>query len=53
MITSFNNFSGCSEYEQPLCIAFIDYEKAFDSVYCGSVTDALKDQGIDEAYIMN
>ena len=41
----------CNEYEQPLCIAFINYEKAFDSVYTRSVLEALNEQGIDKANI--
>jgi len=41
----------CMEYEQPLCLAFIHYEKAFDSVYTTSVLGDLRNQGIDEAYI--
>ena len=41
----------CYEYVQPICIAFIDYEKAFDSVYTRSVLNALNEQGIDKAYI--
>jgi len=39
------------EHEQSLCLAFIDYEKAFDSVYITSVLGALINQGIDKAYI--
>ena len=41
----------CNEYKQPLCIAFIDFEKAFDSVSITSVLDALKNQGIEQSYI--
>ena len=40
-----------NEYQQPLCLAFIDYEKAFDSVYKSAVTNALRNQGIEENYI--
>lgn len=32
-------------------MAFIDYEKAFDSVDIAAVLEALKDQGIEETYI--
>jgi len=39
------------EYEPPLCLAFIDYEKPFDSIYTTLVLGALKNLGIDEAYI--
>jgi len=41
----------CKEYEQPLCLAFIDCEKGFDSVYTISVLGALRNQGIHKAYI--
>lgn len=39
------------EYNRPLCVAFIDYEKAFDSVELPSVMKALQDQGIEQNYI--
>lgn len=32
-------------------MAFIDYEKAFDSLDTAAVLEALKDQGIEETYI--
>ena len=38
------------EYELPLCFAFIDYEKAFDSVYISAVIKALKNNGVNSAY---
>ena len=41
----------CAEYNQPLYIAFIDYENAFDSAETSAVMQALRNQGIDEAYI--
>ena len=41
----------CREHNIPLCLAFIDYEKAFDSVYTSKILKALKEQGIEEAYI--
>ena len=41
----------CQEYNIPLCIAFIDYEKAFDSVETCAVLGALKEQGINNAYL--
>uniref|UniRef100_A0A6G5AC50 Putative endonuclease-reverse transcriptase n=1 Tax=Rhipicephalus microplus TaxID=6941 RepID=A0A6G5AC50_RHIMP len=41
----------CSEYNQPLYIAFIDYEKAFDSVEISAVMQTLRNQGVDEIYI--
>ena len=34
----------CAEYQKPLCPAFVDYEKAFDST-------SLEKQGIDRGYI--
>ncbi len=40
-----------AEYNLPLCMAFIDYEKAFDSVKTAAVMQALKQQGVDELYI--
>ena len=33
----------------PLCFAFVDYEKAFDSIEFESLFEGLKNQGIDEA----
>ena len=41
----------CQEYNIPLCVAFIDYEKAFDSVETSAILKALKYQGIDHKYI--
>ena len=41
----------CAEYNQPLYIAFIDYEKAFDSVETSAVIKALRKQGVDEHYV--
>ncbi|XP_072028100.1 uncharacterized protein [Amphiura filiformis] len=41
----------CQEYNIPLCVAFIDYEKAFDSVETSPVLNALKEQGINNAYL--
>ncbi len=32
-------------------MAFIDYEKAFDSVETRSVLDALQEQGVDSSYL--
>ena len=39
------------EYEMPLCFAFIDFEKAFDSVFTSAVVKALESNGIEKAYI--
>jgi len=41
----------CLEYNQPLCMVFIDYEKAFDSVETQSVLGALQQQGVESTYI--
>ena len=35
----------------PLCLAFVDYEKAFDSVERTAISNALYEQGINETYI--
>ena len=40
-----------AEYRKPLCMAFIDYEKAFDSVRISAVMGAIRKQGIDENYV--
>ena len=37
----------CREYNIPLCIAFVDYEKAFESVQSQTVLTSLQEQGID------
>ena len=41
----------CREYNIALCIAFVDYEKAFDSVQNQGVLTALQEQGIVDVYI--
>ena len=41
----------CSEYHISLCIAFVDYEKAFDSVQTQAVLTSLQEQGIEDVYI--
>ena len=41
-----------NEYNKPLCMAFIDYEKAFDSVKTSAILKAMKNQGIEETYVM-
>ena len=40
-----------SEFNIPLCMAFVDYEKAFDSVEFGPLLNSLKNQGIESSYI--
>ncbi len=39
------------EYKLPLCVAFVDYEKAFDSVEINAVLTSLQKQGIEAQYI--
>ena len=41
----------CREYNIPLCVAFVDYEKAFDSVQTQAILTSLQEQGIDDVYI--
>ena len=40
----------CREYNIPLCVAFVDYEKAFDSVQTQTILTSLQEQGIEEVY---
>ena len=40
-----------NEFNLPLCIAYIDYEKAFDSVEHEVIFQALRNIGINESYI--
>ncbi len=42
----------CQEYNiPPICVAIVDYEKAFDSVETSSVLKALEEQGISIGYL--
>ena len=41
----------CREYNIPLCVAFVDYEKAFDSVQTQAILTSLQEQGIEDMYI--
>lgn len=41
----------CNEYNKTLCIGFIDYEKAFDSVEHFSIFDSLRKININETYV--
>ena len=41
----------CNEYELPLCLAFVNYEKAFDSIKLSSLFDSIEKQGIEPSYI--
>ena len=40
-----------NEYELPLCLAFIDYEKAFDFVEHQEIVDALKEHQVNNVYV--
>ncbi|KAK3803056.1 hypothetical protein RRG08_027978 [Elysia crispata] len=40
-----------NEYNLPLCVGFIDYEKAFDSVEHFAIFDALRKININETYV--
>ena len=40
-----------NKYKIPLCFAFVDYEKAFDSIKFTPLFTALANQGVDPAYI--
>ena len=40
-----------NEYQLPLCVGFIDYQKAFDSVEHEDLFQSLRKIGINEAYI--
>ena len=42
----------CREYNIPLCVAFVDYEKVFDSVHTQAILTSLQEQGIEGVYIM-
>ena len=39
------------EYKIPLCFAFVDYEKAFDSIEFNPIFEALENHGVESAYI--
>ena len=41
----------CREYNIPLCFAFVDYEKAFDSVQTQAILTSFQEQGIEDVYI--
>ena len=40
-----------NEYNIPLCFAFINYGKAFNSIEFEPLFEGLKNQGVDEAYL--
>ena len=39
------------EYQLPVCLAFVDYRKAFDSVETTAIINALHEAGINPAYV--
>lgn len=41
----------CQEYNHPLYMAFVDYNKAFDSLEHENIWEALKNQGVEKKYI--
>ena len=41
----------CREYNIPLCVAFVDYEKAFESVQTQAILTSLQEHGIEDVYI--
>ena len=41
----------CCEYNIPLCVAFVDYTKTFDSVQTQAILTSLQEQGIEDVYI--
>ena len=41
----------CNEFKRPLCIGYIDYEKAFDSIEHKAIFKALRSIGINEINI--
>ena len=46
-----NSREKANEYKISLCFAFVDYEKAFDSIEFTPLFTALANQGVDPAYI--
>ena len=38
----------CREYNIPLCVAFVDYEKVFDSVQTQAILTSLQEQGKED-----
>ena len=41
----------CNEFKRPLCIRYIDYERAFDSIEHEAIFKALRSMGINKTYI--
>ena len=40
-----------NEYQMPLCLGFVDYEKAFDSVEYQGIIEALEQQKVGSTYV--
>ena len=40
----------CNEFKRPLCITYIDYEKAFDIIEHEAIFKALRLIGVNETY---
>ena len=41
----------CRDFKLPLCLIYVDFEKAFDSVEIDAILRLLKNQGIELPYI--
>ena len=41
----------CRDFNLPLCLIYVDFEKAFDSVEIDAILRLLKNQGIELSYI--
>ena len=41
----------CCEYNIPLCVPFVDYEKTFDSVQTQAILTSLQEQEIEDVYM--
>ena len=41
----------CNGYEIPLCVAFVDFDKAFDCIMLSTIFKVLQRHGIEEPYI--
>ena len=41
----------CRNYNLSLCLTFVDYEKAFDSVETDDILTSLVEQGVDTEYV--
>ena len=50
---SHHAISQCREYNILLCVAFVDYQKAFDSVKPQVILTSLQEQGIEDVYMGN